>query len=110
MEPQKIKDIVEDYINKKYRLERLYDQLILLSGTDPGREMALSENIDRYEPLIEKVEEALFDDELLTLRQQAILSFRMEDMSIKEIAAIFDCTVANIRMRLDRIYILIAEK
>lgn len=110
MESQKIKGIVEDYANKKYMLERLYDRLILLSGTDPEQEMAISERIDRYELLFEKVEEVLFDDELLSLKQQATLAFRIEKMSLKEIAEIFGCTDANIRKQLGQIYMLIAEK
>lgn len=106
-----IKNAVENFYDLLEKQEKLQNQLIKFSGRDPEQETAILMRLESIEKQIEFIDEAIFgeDESILNIKEQAIVMYRSEGRSVKEIAELFLLTPQQIRNILNRSYQKMAD-
>jgi DNA-directed RNA polymerase sigma subunit (sigma70/sigma32) len=108
MTPKQIRKVIEDYPNYVLKKESLQKRLINLGGRDPEQELTLIQRLEDVENVIEIVEYAIYEDELLTPKEAFVVECRVDGSTYQEIGDLFSLSRERVRQILDLVYKKIA--
>lgn len=109
MTPEKIRKAVENYHDLLIKQEKLQKRLIRLSGRDPEQEIAVLQRLQTIEQMIEFIDYAIYEEDILTIRESAAVDYRRDGFTYEKIGEIFSVTRESIRKTLESAYKKMAE-
>lgn len=104
MTPEQIRKYVEDYPNLLGKKEKLQKQLISLSGRDPDQEIVLMMRLQPIERIIEFIDYAVYDGDILTDRESLAIEFRSQGKTYQEIGEVIFLTGERTRQIIESAY------
>ncbi|MGM7637595.1 sigma factor-like helix-turn-helix DNA-binding protein [Bacillus sp. Hm123] len=107
--PEKVMKAVEDYPNLLIKQEKLQKRLINSSGRDPEQEIIVLQRLEFVEQMIEIIDYAMYEGELLRCRDSVILEYRTNGMTLQQIGTVFSLSRERIRKILESAYQKIAD-
>lgn len=105
----KIKKAVHEYPDLLHKREKLQRRLIQVSGRDFDQEIAVTQRLEEVEQLIEIINEAVIGEQILTLREAAIVGHRLDRETLKEIGKFFSLSGNRVNQVLSKAYKKISD-
>jgi len=109
MSPEQIRKAVEDFLNLLGKQEKLQNRLIKLSGRDSDQEIIILQQLHTLERTIEFIDYALYEADVLTVKEECAVIRRAEGLTLKELAAYLSYTRQGAENILNRAYRKMAD-
>jgi DNA-directed RNA polymerase sigma subunit (sigma70/sigma32) len=109
MTSEKIRKAVENYYDLFAKQEKLQKRLISLGGKYPEQEIAILQRLQTIEQMIEFIDYAIYEEDILTIRESAAVDYRRDGFTYEKIGEIFSVTRESVRKTLESAYKKMAE-